>query len=97
MLAVLEKRESLAALENAKRERQAEKKEMLAVLGNEKRKRKRDRLLEDDNPWNRGNPEAEMSGLRLNRTSGVASPRGGASYFIFFWWGGAFTIGQEGS
>ena len=29
-----------------------------------------------DNPWNRGNPEAEMSGLRLNRTSGVTSPRG---------------------
>jgi hypothetical protein len=30
----------------------------------------------NDNPWNRGNPEAEMSGLRLNRTSGVTSPRG---------------------
>jgi hypothetical protein len=32
---------------------------------------------EVDNPWNRGNPEAEMSGLRLNRTSGVTSPARG--------------------
>ena len=33
-------------------------------------------VAQSDNPWNRGNPEAEMSGLRLNRTSGVTSPRG---------------------
>jgi hypothetical protein len=30
----------------------------------------------NDNPRNRDHPEAEMSGLRLDRTSGATSPRG---------------------